>query len=69
VKRFLLFLPLIIFVLVGIFLYKGLSMDPSARESALIGKPMPAFSLPRLDNPNLITTRDDLLGDVILLNV
>lgn len=68
-KRFLLFIPLIIFVLVGAFLYKGLSMDPSARESALIGKPMPEFALPRLDDPNRIITREDLLGEVFLLNV
>ena len=68
-KRFLLFIPLIIFVLVGAFLYKGLSMDHSARESALIGKPMPEFALPRLDDPNRIITREDLLGEVFLLNV
>lgn len=68
-KRFLLFIPLITFVLVGAFLYKGLSMDPSARESALIGKPMPEFALPRLDDPNRIITREDLLGEVFLLNV
>jgi len=69
VKRFLLFLPLIVFLLVGIFLYKGLSMDPSARESALIGQPLPEFSLPRLTNPNLLVTREDLMGEVFLLNV
>lgn len=68
-KRFLLFLPLIIFVLVGIFLYKGLSMDPSARESALLGKKIPEFNLPNLHNPKQEITRENLLGDVFLLNV
>lgn len=68
-RRFLLFTPLILFVLVGVFLYKGLSMDPTVRASALLGKPMPEFNLPRLDNPDLIVTREDLLGEVFLLNV
>ncbi|GLR63889.1 DsbE family thiol:disulfide interchange protein [Marinospirillum insulare] len=68
-KRFLLFLPLIIFVLVGAFLYKGLSMDPSARESALLGKPMPEFSLPNLHDPLQQITQENLLGEVFILNV
>lgn len=68
-RRFLLFLPLIIFVVVGVFFYKGLSMDPSARESALLNKPMPDFSLPLLDDASRQMTRADLLGEVFLLNV
>lgn len=68
-KRFLLFLPLIAFVLVGVFLYKGLSMNPSARESALLGKPMPDFSLPNLHDPLQQITHENLLGDVFILNV
>ncbi|WP_114418726.1 DsbE family thiol:disulfide interchange protein [Marinospirillum perlucidum] len=68
-KRFLLFLPLIIFIILGVFLYKGLSLDPAARDSALLGKPLPEFTLPRLDNPELQVTRDDLLGEVFLLNI
>jgi len=68
-KRLLLFLPLVIFVGLGVFLYKGLSMDPAARDSALLNKPLPEFTLPRLDNEDLKITRDDLLGEVFLLNV
>lgn len=68
-KRFLLFLPLIAFVLVGVFLYKGLSIDPSARESALLGKPMPEFSLPNLHDPLQQITHENLLGEVFILNV
>ncbi|SFC16864.1 cytochrome c biogenesis protein CcmG, thiol:disulfide interchange protein DsbE [Marinospirillum celere] len=68
-KRALLFLPLIIFMGLGVFLYKGLGMDPSARESALLNKPLPEFSMPRLDNEELKVTRDDLLGEVFLINV
>lgn len=68
-RRFLLFIPLIIFVVVGVFLYKGLSMDPGARDSALLNKPLPDFSLPLLDDESRIITRDELLGEVFLLNV
>lgn len=68
-KRLLLFVPFLLFLGLGVFLYKGLGMDPAARESALLGKPLPEFSLPRLDNENLKVTRDDLVGEVFLLNV
>lgn len=68
-KRALLFLPLVLFLALGVFLYKGLGMDPSARDSALLGKPLPEFSMPRLDNEDLKITRDDLVGEVFLLNV
>lgn len=68
-RRFLLFIPFILFVVVGLFLYKGLGMNPAARDSALLNKPLPDFSLPRLDNEALQVTRADLLGEVFLLNV
>ncbi|MFK7159792.1 DsbE family thiol:disulfide interchange protein [Marinospirillum sp. MEB164] len=68
-KRLVLFIPLVIFMLLGLFLYKGLSMDPAARDSALLNRPLPEFSLPRLDQPDLVMTREDLLGQVFLLNV
>lgn len=68
-KRLLLFIPLIVFLLLAVFLYRGLSMDPAARDSALIGKPLPAFSLERLDAPEIQVTREQLLGEVFLINV
>lgn len=68
-KRALLFIPFVIFAVISVFLYKGLSMDPSARASALLNKPMPEFSLPLLENREQQVSRDDLLGEVFLLNV
>ena len=68
-KRLLLFIPFVLFVGLGVFLYKGLGMDPAARDSALLGKPLPEFSLPRLDNEQLLVTREDLVGEVFIINV
>ncbi len=62
-------IPLLLFGGIALFLYKGLSMDPRAIPSPLIGKPVPEFSLPRLDAPGEKVTRKDLLGKVSLLNV
>ncbi|SEI46254.1 cytochrome c biogenesis protein CcmG, thiol:disulfide interchange protein DsbE [Allopseudospirillum japonicum] len=68
-KRLLLFLPLAIFILMGAFFLRGLELDPSARESALIGQPLPDFRLPTLENPQRYISKADLQGQVVLLNV
>lgn len=44
------FIPLLIFLLGFVVLYKGLYLDPTNTKSALEGKPFPAFSLPSLYN-------------------
>lgn len=67
-KKIVYFLPVILFVVLGLFLYRGISMDPSAMPSALIDKPLPAFSLQSLDGKQQ-HSEADLRGDVILLNV
>lgn len=62
-------LPLIVFLgLVG-FLFQGLFLDPKEVPSPLIDKPAPAFTLERLDQPGTRIARDDMLGQVWLLNV
>lgn len=61
--------PLAIFALLVAFLYRGLSMDPKLVPSPLIGKPAPAFTLPRLDDPSATISNADLKGKVTLLNV
>lgn len=43
-----LFLPLLLFVLLGAFLFNGLWLDPRKLPSALIGKPVPDSELPVL---------------------
>ncbi len=68
-ERFKLFLPLIIFVVLAGFFWRGLSLDPTAMPSALIDQPMPVFSLSTVKQPQQIKTHEDLKGQVSLLNV
>ncbi|MCU0968103.1 MAG: DsbE family thiol:disulfide interchange protein [Rubrivivax sp.] len=68
-KRLHLLLPLAIFAVVAGFLAVGLGLNPREVPSPLIGKPAPDFSLPRLDEPGRVVKRDDLLGQVWVLNV
>ena len=67
-KRLILLLPLAIFLAVALFLYRGLFLDPSELPSALIDKPVPAFSLPAVLDDGVIT-QDDLKGKPALVNV
>lgn len=67
-KRFLLTLPLLVILMLTLVLGKGLVLDPRTVDSPLVGKPSPAFTGPRLDTGDP-TSRDDLLGEVTLLNV
>ena len=62
-------IPLALFVGLAWFLYAGLSLNPREVPSPLIGKPAPAFSLPRLDDPTQTVKREDLLGKVWVMNV
>ena len=66
--RLKLFLPLILFTMLAITLFRGLALDPSAMPSALIDRPLPAFSLPGLGRDGMLS-RADVTGQVALLNV
>lgn len=68
-RRVLLLLPLVIFLGVAVFLYRGLYLDPSELPSALIGKPFPAFALASLDDPARTLTQADIKGKPALVNV
>ncbi|REL31782.1 DsbE family thiol:disulfide interchange protein [Thalassotalea euphylliae] len=63
------FLPLIVFIALGAVLYRGLFLKPQELPSALVGEPVPAFSLPSLKNADTVLTPADLSGDIVLLNV
>jgi len=68
--RYLRFLvPLAIFIVLAAFLYRGLSLDPKKVPSPLVGKPMPEFSLPRLQEPAATISDKDLRGKVSILNI
>jgi cytochrome c biogenesis protein CcmG/thiol:disulfide interchange protein DsbE len=66
-NRFL--IPLGIFAALTAFLFVGLSLNPREVPSPLVGKPAPGFRLAQLHAPEKQFGRDDMLGQVWLLNV
>lgn len=68
-KKLLRIIPLVIFMGMGFFLYQGLYLNPQKLDSALEGKPIPAFNLERLETADEMLTEADLKGQVALLNV
>ncbi|MGH8463617.1 MAG: DsbE family thiol:disulfide interchange protein [Pseudomonas sp.] len=67
-KRWIMVLPLAVFLLVAVFLYRGLFLDPTELPSAMIGKPFPAFSLKSVQDGKTLT-QADLIGKPALVNV
>ncbi len=62
--------PAALFLLVGAFLYAGLSLKPGEIPSALISEPVPEFSLPPLEGREKgLSTADLVNGRVSLVNV
>lgn len=68
-RRLLLLLPLLGFLVLGGFLYRGLSMDPSHRDSAMVARDFPAFDLATLADPERRVDASLLEGEVTLVNV
>ncbi len=66
-------LPLLAFIALAVLLFVGVRMnsgkDTSAIPSPLIGKPVPAFSLPVFDDAARKLSGKELLGAPYLLNV
>ncbi|HQQ62471.1 MAG TPA: DsbE family thiol:disulfide interchange protein [Pseudomonadales bacterium] len=67
-KRLKLFLPLIIFLMLALFLLRGLKLDPASMPSALLDKPLPTFALYSLENHQPVTEKS-IRGQKALLNV
>ena len=62
-------IPLIICIILGGFLYAGLSLNPRDIGSTRIDKPAPNFSLPYLLNVNKTFSDKDFQSKVSLFNV
>ena len=62
-------LPLAIFLAIAFFLWRGLALNPREVPSPLIGKTVPAFKVPILDDASRTLSDADLRGKVYLLNV
>lgn len=68
-KRALLLLPLAAFLLLLVFLFKGLYLDNENLPSVLIGKPFPEFQLPSVEEGQADIGTADLKGQPSLVNV
>lgn len=66
-KRYL--IPLLVFLVLLGFLAAGLKLNPREVPSPLINKPVPAFTLPVLDQPERQVSARDFQGKVWILNV
>lgn len=62
-------LPLVLFLVLAVFLFIGLSRDPREVPSPLLDKPAPAFNLPQLSEPQRSFKSEEMRGKVWLLNV
>jgi cytochrome c biogenesis protein CcmG/thiol:disulfide interchange protein DsbE len=61
--------PLVIFLGIGLLFFRGLSLNPNYVPSALVGKPVPTFSLPSVTDPDDTVSTATLAGRVSLVNV
>jgi len=66
-SRFRLFLPLLVFVVMAVLLWRGLSLDPNYMPSALENRPLPEFAAQTLDGREV--SQRDLVGEIALINV
>ena len=64
-----LLIPLGVFAALVGLLFVGLGLNPREVPSPLVGKPAPAFRLAQLQAPGKALTREEMLGQVWLLNV
>jgi cytochrome c biogenesis protein CcmG, thiol:disulfide interchange protein DsbE len=62
-------LPLLLFLLISVFLLQGLFSDPRDRQSSLLDRPVPDFSLPDVMDEETVYGPRVFEGEVTLLNV
>jgi cytochrome c biogenesis protein CcmG/thiol:disulfide interchange protein DsbE len=62
-------IPLAAFVVLAVFLLRGLWLNPREVPSPLIGKPAPVFERPNLHQPSLQFASKEMLGQVWVFNV
>jgi cytochrome c biogenesis protein CcmG/thiol:disulfide interchange protein DsbE len=61
--------PIAIFAALTLFLWRGLSLNPTRIPSPMVGQPAPAFSLPNLHDMSATVGTDDFAGQLALVNV
>ena len=74
-QRLKLFIPLLGFIVVAVFFYMMVSRidegeyNPQSLHSALLNRPFPSFSMPKLQQLDQSVSQADLLGSIALVNV
>jgi cytochrome c biogenesis protein CcmG/thiol:disulfide interchange protein DsbE len=64
-----LFLPVIIFMVLAVFMWRGLYMDSRTLPSVLIDRPLPEFQLRSLELGDRLVTTADLPDGPFILNI
>ncbi len=67
--RYKTYLPLLVFLSLVFFLWKGLQQDPHKLPSSLINHALPKFQAENLLKPSTQVTSEDFIGHVSVLNV
>ncbi|MDN3653636.1 DsbE family thiol:disulfide interchange protein [Thalassotalea ponticola] len=62
-------IPLIVFLLLGLLFYRGLSLNPQDMPSALVGKSFPTFALQKLSDSEQVLTQESFKPGIKLVNV
>ncbi len=62
-------IPVTLFLLLSFFLWRGLSLDPHQLPSVQLGKALPAFTVPQLQDREAVFSSSNLRNQVMLLNV
>ncbi|WP_298627104.1 DsbE family thiol:disulfide interchange protein [uncultured Legionella sp.] len=62
-------IPVTLFLLLSFFLWRGLSLDPHKLPSVQLGKSLPVFAVPQLQNPKAVFSSNTLDQQIALLNV
>ncbi|WP_371188248.1 DsbE family thiol:disulfide interchange protein [Thalassotalea maritima] len=62
-------IPLFLFLLLGVLLYRGLSLNPQELPSALVGKTFPEFSLQKLGDEKQTLSSADFNPGIKIINV
>jgi len=64
--KLLLALPLVLFTVLGLLYFYGLTNDPNKSASRLINKPVPAFRLASLFSPDIVLESSSINGPAII---
>lgn len=64
-----LYIPVIIFAVLAVFMWRGLYLDSRTLPSVLIDRPLPEFELRTLEMGDQLATIDDLPDEPFILNI